>query len=80
MKRLFGASSNFYSGTSYGRAVTGASAMVRAFDVHSVTPRNFVLERGLKMNKKSMKLNLGNYFVDMFETADAATQSLIKKS
>ena len=54
--------------------------MVRAFDVHSVTPRNFVLERGLKMNKKSMKLNLGNYFVDMFETADAATQSLIKKS
>lgn len=79
MQRLFGASSNFYSGTCHGRAVPGAPVMVREFDVQSVTPRSYVVERGLKVNKKSMKLNLGNYFVDMFETAEAATQSLARK-
>ena len=76
MDKLFGASSNFYEGTCYGYAVQGAPKMVRQFKVYSVTSRGFVLERGLKVNKKSMKLNVGNFIVDMFETAEAATQSL----
>lgn len=73
---LFGASSNFYGGTSYGRPVQGAPAMVRAFAVQSVTSRSYVVGLGLKVNKKNMQLNCGNFMVDMFETAEAATKSL----
>lgn len=73
---LFGASSNFYGGTSYGRAVKGAPAMVREFAVQSVTARSFVVGLGLKVNKKTMQLNCGSFTVDMFDTAEAATKSL----
>ncbi len=79
VQRLFGASRNFYSGTSYGRAVQGAPAMVREFCVKSVTARSYVVDFGLKVNKKSMRLNCENFTVDMFETAEAATQSLAQK-
>lgn len=79
MKKLFGASTNFYSGSSFGKAVEGAPATVRSFEVKSVTARSFVVEYGLKVNKKTMKLNFGNFLVDMFETCELATQSLILK-
>lgn len=79
MQTLFGASSNFYGGSSYGRSVQGGPAMVRAFMVYAVTSRSYVLERGMKVNKKTMQLNLGNFVVDMFESAEAAKQSLAKK-
>ena len=79
MQRLFGASSNFYGGTSYGRAVPNAPAMVREFSVQSVTSRSYVVDLGLKVNKKSMQLNLQSFTVDMFETAEAAIQSLSRK-
>ncbi len=79
MQSLFGASSNFYCGTSYGRAVNGAPAMVREFPVQSVTTRSFVVGLGMKVNKKTMQLNCGSFVVDMFETADAAKQSLTRK-
>ncbi len=79
MDKLFGASSNFHEGTCYDSTLHGAPKMVRQFKVYSVTSRSFVLERGLKVNKKSMKLNIGNFIVDMFETAEAATQSLACK-
>ena len=75
---LFGASSNFYGGTSYGRAVKGAPAMVREFAVQSVTSRSYVVGLGLKVKKKTMQLNCGNFMVDLFETAEAATNSLSK--
>lgn len=76
MQRLFGASSNFYGGTSYGRAVQGAPAMVREFAVQSETPRSFVVGHGLKVNKKSMQLKLSSFTVDMFESVEAAIKSL----
>ena len=50
--------------------------MVREFAVEAVTSRSFVVERGKKVNRKHMKLNMGNFVVDMFETAEAATASL----
>ena len=80
MQTLFGASSNFYGGSCHGKPVQGGPAMVRAFKVYSVTPRSYVIEYGLKVNKKTMKLNLGNFVVDMFETAESAKQSLVKKT
>jgi len=76
MQRLFGASSNFYSGTVHGKAVPGASSMVREFAVEAVTSRSFVVERGKKVNRKSMTLDMGNFTVEMFETVEAATASL----
>lgn len=79
MQRLFGASSNFYGGTSYGRAVEGAPAMVREFTVQAVTTRSYVVGHSLKVNKKTMQMNCGNFVVDMFETAEAAKQSLARK-
>lgn len=79
MQRLFGASSNFYGGTSYGRSVQGAPAMVREFEVQAITSRSFVVERGLTVNRKSMKMDVGSFVVDMFETAEAAKQSLVRK-
>jgi hypothetical protein len=78
MQTLFGASSDFYGGSCYGSPVKGGPAMVRAFKVYSVTSRSYVIERGLKVNKKTMRLNLGNFVVDMFETAESAKQSLEK--
>ena len=78
MKKLFGASSNFYGGTCHGRAVLGAPAMVREFAVEAVTSRSFVVERGKKVSRKHMTLNMGNFVVDMFETAEAATASLAR--
>ena len=66
----------FYGGTCHGQAVPGAPAMVREFTVESLTPRSFVVERGQKVNRKTMQLNMGNFVVDMFETVDAATASL----
>ena len=50
--------------------------MVREFTVEAVTSRSFVVERGKKVNRKHMRLNMGNFVVDMFETAEAATASL----
>jgi len=79
MKQLFGASSMFYGGTNLGRPVQGGPVMVREFSVQSETSRSFVVGLGLKVNKKTMQLNLGNYMVDMFETAEAAKQSLTCK-
>jgi hypothetical protein len=79
MQLLFGASSNFYGGTCYGRPVNGGPAMVREFTVQSITTRSYVVDYGLKVNKKTMQLNCGNFVVDMFETAEAATQSLARK-
>lgn len=79
MQRLFGASSNFYGGTIYGRAVQGAPAMVREFVVQSETSRSYVVEHGLKVNKKSMQLNLSSFTVDVFESAEAAINSLYRK-
>lgn len=76
MKQIFGASRNFYGGTCHGLAVPGSPAMVREFAVEAVTSRSFVVERGKKVNRKNMKLNMGNFVVDMFETAEAATASL----
>lgn len=75
---LFGASSNFYGGTSHGRPVQGEPAMVRAFEVQSVTTRSYVVGLGLKVNRKTMELNCGNFKVDMFETAETATKSLAR--
>lgn len=66
----------FYSGTCHGQAVPGAPAMVREFAVESLTSRSFVVERGKKVNRKKMQLNMGNFVVDMFATAEAATASL----
>ena len=76
MQKLFGASSNFYGGTCHGKAVPGAPAMVRAFDVKAITSRSYVVDHGKKVNRKNMTLNMGNFVVDMFETAEAATASL----
>jgi hypothetical protein len=80
LKRLYGASSNFYSGTSYGRPVPGASSMVREFAVTSVTKRSYVIEYGLKVNRSSMQLNTGNFIVDMFNTIEAAQSSLATRT
>lgn len=79
MQNLFGASTNFYIGTVHGRPVTNAPAMVREFAVQSTTLRSYVVGRGMKVSKKTIQLNMGNYLVDMFETAEAATQSLSLK-
>lgn len=79
MQSLFGASSNFYGGTSYGRPVQGACAMVREFPIQAVTTRSYVVGHSLKVNKKTMQLNLGNFVVDMFESAEAAVQHLARK-
>ena len=50
--------------------------MVRAFDVKAITSRSYVVDHGKKVNRKNMTLNMGNFVVDMFETAEAATASL----
>lgn len=76
VKQLFGASSNFYSGTCHGKAVPGASAMVREFAVEAETTRSYVVERGKKVNRKTMMLNMGNFVVPMFDSVEAATASL----
>ena len=62
-----------------GRPVKNAPAMVREFAVQSTTLRSYVVGRGMKVSKKTIQLNMGNYLVDMFETAEAATQSLSLK-
>ncbi len=69
----------FYAGTHLGCAVSNFPVMVREFSVKSETSRSFVVEYGLKVNKKTMQLNCKNYLVDMFETAEAAKNSLTKK-
>jgi len=76
MQRLFGASTNFYSGTCYGKTVANAPAMVREFAVSDITSRSLVVGHKLKVNRKTMKLDLGNFTVSMFETVEAATASL----
>jgi hypothetical protein len=76
LKRLYGASSSFYAGTSYGRAVTGASSMVREFAVKDVTSRSYVVELGMKVNRKSMTMNTSCFVVDMFKTIEEAQAHL----
>lgn len=72
MTTLYGASANFYGGTSYGQKVEGAPVMVRAFTVISETSRSYLLQSGAKVPKKSMHYNTGNFEVPMFfELADA---------
>ncbi|MCY1165277.1 hypothetical protein D9M73_51800 [compost metagenome] len=78
MNQLYGASSNFYGGTAYGKSVPGAPAMVRAFAVKSTTSRSFVVDGGMKVNRKTMQMNMGNYIVPMFPTAVLATESLTR--
>lgn len=76
MDILYGASSCFYSGTSFGNKVEGAPAMVRSFPVVGETTRSFVLRGDVKVPKKSMTLNTGSFEILMFASVDEAIASL----
>ena len=64
MVTLYGASSNFYRGTSYGQAVPDGPAMVRAFTVESTTVRSYVLQGGMRVPRATMLLKLSSFTVE----------------
>lgn len=76
MKTLYGASTCFYSGTSYGGKVEGAPSMVRKFHVIDETSRSYVLTGGLKVSKKTMCYNTGSFGIQMFDSLEGAVASL----
>ncbi len=76
MVTLYGASSNFYRGTSYGQTVPDGPAMVRAFTVESTTVRSYVLQGRMRVPRATMLLKLSSFTVDMFETLQEAIDSL----
>lgn len=76
-QQIYGASSNFYSGTSYGRAVENEKCkQVRKFTVTGETARSWVLDHCYKVGKKSMEFNTGSFVIEFFKTYPEALASL----
>jgi len=73
---LFGASSAFYRGSSYGSRIDGGSDRVRGFTVTGETSRSWIVNRVYKISKKTMAYNTGSFVIEFFKTYDAALASL----
>ena len=80
LRVLFGVSSAFYGGTSYGNKVDGAPMLVRSFTVVDETVRSSVLQGGRKIPRKTMVWDTGSFKIAMFERLEDAKASLASKA
>lgn len=71
-ERLFGVSTSFYRGTSYGAAVEGAPCIVRGFPVRGQTSRSYLLDFQMKVSKKTMVHHTGSFEISFFKTKEEA--------